>query len=631
LWLIAVLALAAALRLLWTDAGWFGADQARDLTWGARIATGEEYPGLGPVMRNRVHLGALYYYFWAIPFLFSSAPEAVYVFAALLGVLATALTFEVGRRVAGATAGLAAALVFATTPLAVIDGRMAWAPAALPVLCAAFLLSLAIGLHRPSFGAAVVTSVLAALAVQLHLAAAPLVPIAVVAVLWSATTLGIGVVVVAGLAGVVTLTPTLWALTAPAAAPGGGGLPVDTTAGRLLDMLSVGGRALAGVSPAPSSWPWWVDFWVGAESAWVAIVLLCAGGLLLRLPRLPRAAPAVAVVATLLASLLAALLLPWEAWYYYLDLSLVPAAVVVGVFVSTALGRPGWWLLVVLAAGRTAMLVWWIHTAHTAGYVAANLDLLRLGGPRAADPGGRARIPTVAARRVASEALVHGLGLRPPDLWQRAHGPGFSDLDSDNGYFFERAAATAGVGGGPSDEDAVVVYRGDVPTAWRSSFAAPIVAGPFEILRYEPWLDSGRARLLGCGDGPAPARPVTTPLGYGAGELVRSRWPCDDPLVVVPLSPRSDGADAGTVRVFARIDGPGRVVELDVEPPATARPLDQVPARLGRGIAIEGGPTRVRVRLALDGPASLDLFELRGDPPAVARGGTDSSKHGPRF
>ena len=85
-----LLALAAALRLWHLDAGWFGVDQARDATWAERIASGTAWPVAGPQMRNRVRLGATYYFFWALPALVADSPLAGYAFAALLGTAAVA-------------------------------------------------------------------------------------------------------------------------------------------------------------------------------------------------------------------------------------------------------------------------------------------------------------------------------------------------------------------------------------------------------------------------------------------------------------------------------------------------------------------------------------------------------------
>ena len=53
--------LSAALRLVALDSGWFGVDQARDIAWAERIASGAGHPAAGPLMGNRFHLGSLYY------------------------------------------------------------------------------------------------------------------------------------------------------------------------------------------------------------------------------------------------------------------------------------------------------------------------------------------------------------------------------------------------------------------------------------------------------------------------------------------------------------------------------------------------------------------------------------------
>ncbi len=83
-------------------------------------------------MRRVTSLGALYYYVWALPHLVSDDPLAAYRFAAVLGVLALAGTWAFARRAWGARAALVSLAVLATARIAVIDGRVAWAPAALP-------------------------------------------------------------------------------------------------------------------------------------------------------------------------------------------------------------------------------------------------------------------------------------------------------------------------------------------------------------------------------------------------------------------------------------------------------------------------------------------------------------------
>lgn len=642
---VALLILAALLRLSWPDAGWFGVDQSRDLTWAAEIARGESFPLVGPAMRNRVHLGATYFYFWSLPLFVFSAPIAAYVFAGLLGVLATGLTFEIGRRIGGVGAGLLAGLTFATWPQAVIDGRIAWAPAALPAVCGGLLLALVVLVRTGALRAAVASVLLATLAVQLHLAALPVVLVAAAVLLagWKAPGRASSTALVA--LALVALAPALWALlVAPAPVAG------DATAGaldlpgfdRAIDLLLLAGEGLTGLMPQQR--PLLVEGWLAIELFWGGVVLLAFANAILLAWRGDRSLGVVAAAG--LASLAAVLLLPGESWYYYSDAALVPASVVVAVAVGGRLGRVGAASLVVLALGRSLLLLWWVHNAAHAGFVSANLDLLRMGDRPAIEPTSRSRVLGLATRQRAAYELAARFGPTVADARRRLHGYGFSDLDNDNGFFLRRAmvALEDGRGGGrgssaalesrgesqPGDEHdprrwpgaakttpgehGVVFHRGEIPPSWWSEMGAPVSAGPLVIVPYVPRLDRGAARLIGCGGGSPPRRPSTDPLSYGSGAPARAPWPCVDPVIEFPLRPGRD-PEATTIRVFARLEGAGRVVDIDVVAPGTARAIEH-PA-LGRGVSISrlDSVVPIRVTLALDGPANLDVVELHGAAP----------------
>ena len=614
--LLFVLAVSGVLRLLWIDAGWFGADQARDLTWAELIAQGQETPLVGPPMRNRVHLSAFYYYFWAIPFYVAATPVAAYLFAAVQGVVTTGLVFLLGTRIADYRTGLAAALVFATMPLAVIDGRIAWAPAALPLLTAATLLALSEFLERKTLLPALFAAVFSCLAVQLHLAGAVLVLLTAIAVLSAAGRLGARGIFLTAVAGLVVLLPTLWAFTVPVSPAVDGPGPESTAAGRWQDLLFVAERALSGLSPSSDLLPRGVAVWMHFESIWIGLVLLCAAVAGWLASSFLRPASVLLSVGLLAVTFLAVGLLPWEAWYYYLDVAFVPAALVVGLVLIRVLGRAGWFLLVPLAVARAVLLLWWVHAAHADGFVAVQTDLLRLGGSAPTNTSARARVPTLATRTEVFETLVGDLGLFPPSIWSRVHGPGLSDLDTANGYFAQRAFSTLASGKNAPAEarEVILAYPGQVPRAWRSAMPEPFRVGPFEALVYEPWLDIAAGRLLGCGGGPVPMRPAPTPLDYGTGSLPRTRWPCARPEIEIPVESPA-GAVVARLRVFARIDGPGRVSEIEVVPGSHGSELSGVTAGLGRAVEVRRLPARIRLRLELDGPASLDFFELRELPP----------------
>jgi hypothetical protein len=601
--------LAATLRLVALDAGWFGVDQSRDLGWAEHISSGAGHPRVGPLMRNRFHLGPLYYEFWAVPTRIADGPLAAYAFAALLGVAAVCLTWLLARRLAGPRAALAAAALLATSPVAVVDARIAWAPAALPAWSGVVLL-LATGLVRaPSRVRAALLLFAAALGTQLHVAAAPLALVAGVLVLAHARALGAAGIVLAGLAGALPLLPMVAAsfepvpqmLTPPALA--------DPRAHRLGDLVRLASRVLTGLSPAELPTP--VAAWRPVETA-VAIATLGAGlALLLRPPRTPADTAGIRTVAAFFWTGVAAVaLLPAEAWYYYLDMALVPGAVLLGTAIAalpvTTLATAA---LAGIVVGRTVLLAWWIQLAAASGYVQANLDWLRLGGARPTDPDARARLLSVATREAAANVLVRDAGIPLERLWRDVHGSAFADLDIDNGYFVRRAArgATEGpasAGGAP--RSALVSYAGELPSEWLGAFETPSVAGPLEIRTYVPTLEMGAAELRGC-SGALPEPPVKQPLAYGTGEPPLPTWPCATPTVVVPAR----AAPAGTVvRVLARVDGAGRVADLSVRP--AGEPLRTDAPGAGTGVVLPPGGGEIAVRLDVTGPARLDLYELHG-------------------
>ena len=603
--------LAAVLRLTHVDAGWFGVDQARDVTWAELIASGQAFPSLGPLMRNRFHLGVTYYYFWSLPAFFATDPLAAYVYAAVLGTATVALVWVLTRTLCGVPAALAATALFATSPVAVIDARIAWAPAALPFWSALLLLAVTSFLRRPSTARAALLLFTAALGTQLHLAAVPLALVAGAVVLGQLRSLTWRGVLVAAVVGALPLLPMLIGLAEPVPQVTAAEVAVDPRAHRLHDILLLVPRLLEGLSAADASSL--TGAWLLIEGAAVAAALAAALYVILRPPIAARA-PALRVVSLLfLSSVAAVALLPAEAWYYYLDTGLVPAAVVLGAtWQALRWRRAALWLLCGVVLGRTLLLGWWIHTAAASGYVSANLDFLRLGGARPEPREARARLLDVATKTTATQILARDLRVPLERTWHDVHGSGFSDLDTDNGFFLRRAAGGQGTqAAGSSSPDpgnsAVIFYRGDFPETWLERLGPARLAGPLEIRPYRAALDLGAASVVGCGDGRLPLQEPPAPLAYGSGEPVRPHWPCTEPRIEVPV-----GALAPDValRVFARVDGAGHVLDVVAEPPGT--PVTSTAPGAGVGIELAHGPARLVVRLAIDGPARLDLYELHG-------------------
>lgn len=600
-----VLLLAAILRLLWLDAGWLGADQARDLTWGQSIVRDGNFPEFGPAMRNQLRLGPLYYWFWSTAYFFSDDLLAPYVFAALLGVLAVGICWRIGTNLGGHRAGFLAALWLATAPVAVIDARVAWAPAAIPVLVAVFLW-LATRLEaRPSprlFGS---LCFLVAFGTQLHLSAVVLVPVLLLLFLRCPELHRMRVVGAAVLAALLPILPMIPAnfVAIPFASPTAlsAGNPYD---GRAAAILLHGSRVLEAYLPSSDGLPSLVRFWVGLEGGSLLIVLLAAGvvfygrrhGGALRRSRL--------VLETFFAGLLFAAILPAEAWYYYLDTTLVPAALLVGLAAS----RPPLWHgtripLVVWSLARAVGLVWWIYLAHATGNIFVQLDLLRLGGGAGDSTMVQARVPTVATKQKAFAILGEEFSISRERIFEDVHGWGFGDLVADNGFF----AATSTAGSTNAQSAAVVVQQGDLPAAWVSGMRTA-TAGSLRLLAYQPVLDRERAHVVDCARGTElPDRIHLQPRRYGSGEVARQVWPCTSSTIVVPLH---EAASDRNLRVLARMAGAGRVVALQSVPPGQS--LGSALPAGSLGLLLPAHASELRVRIETNGPADLDLLELHG-------------------
>ncbi|HZR83309.1 MAG TPA: hypothetical protein VFD92_19600 [Candidatus Binatia bacterium] len=560
-------------------------------------------------MRNRLHLGATYYFFWALPALVAPGPGGAYAFAAVLGVVAVAATGALATATGGVAAGLAAMAWLATSPTAVIDSRIAWAPAAIPAWCAALLLVARSLLARATRAKASLLAALATFGTQLHLSAGALAPVAAGAILARVRTIGAGGVAAAAVAAALPLVPMALAWRVPLPAPSNAAVASASSPfeHRLADLVALGARWLDGLSPTGAARPAPVDAWLQVE-VWAGLIPVAAA-IVAWLARARSRHPAGVglVVAAFAAAVVVPAVLPAEVWGYYLDGALVPGAVLVGI----AATRPRWRrvgaaALALLCAGRVALLAWWIATAASQGWVATQLELLRVGGARPSHPAARARLLGWGVKQEAARILSGDLAIPRGRLWRDVHGPGFADLDTDNGYFLGAPSAGRAAAADPG-RSAAVLHRGELDPEWLAAFAPAARAGPLDVYGYEPVLGNADLRLANCGGAPAPARRPPDPLDYGAGEPPLPDWPCATPVVEVPFAAPPAGV---ALRVFPRVIGRGRVVAVESEPAGTA--VRAAAPGLDRGLLLPAQAGRLRVHLEIAGPAALDLVELHG-------------------
>ncbi|MEO6029486.1 MAG: hypothetical protein ABIR79_21695 [Candidatus Binatia bacterium] len=558
---IGLVALGTGLRFWHIDVGWFGVDQARDIQTGLDIAAGEAWPTVGPTMRRLTSLGALYYYFWALPHLVSADPLAAYRFAAGLGVATLVAAWAFARRFWGVAAGLVTLAALATAPVAVIDARVAWAPAALPIVAVGILWLLVGPLTSFRLG---LLGALLGLAVQLHLSMVAWGATACVVVLVRRPRVG---ALAAGVVGCALVGfPALYA--AAITAGNDAGLQTLPSRGPIPDIVTRIGAALALQWRVPSAFWQWSD----APDAWGAVAraaaMIVTATSVVGLARLAAAAVrgrrAAAVVGlALLVQLAMVALLPGEAWYYYLDAALPLWALAAGALFATSRVAGRWPVagaVIVVAATLVlgAHLASWIAVGARHGYVALNPAALSLDGAGGRDAPVAGRLVTAGVKRALAAALADEPALLAT-RWLAVHGPAFDDATGDNGFWLAQHASesSASPAATPvsSPRHVVLWYRED-PTAPTvpTDDVALVSVGPLIVARYHPTID-----YAGCHDEhgpvPLPARVVPSPRRYGDGTIAR---PATLPTRVdCTLAPGVGGArivaamSAGTVTLHA--------------------------------------------------------------------------------
>jgi len=145
-WLLGLILIGgAALRLYHLRLGMqYMGDEGRDLLIAREIIIGKNLPAVGPPTSvGNLYLGPLYFYL-ITPALWLSGldPVGPAVFIALLSVATIGLVYGLGKAMFNSFAGLAAAFLFAVSPLAVEFGRWPWNPNIMPFFTTLFAYSL---------------------------------------------------------------------------------------------------------------------------------------------------------------------------------------------------------------------------------------------------------------------------------------------------------------------------------------------------------------------------------------------------------------------------------------------------------------------------------------------------------
>lgn len=206
---IVILLLAAVLRLGWPGLTEFKADEARLLALALDMAQGQGLALRGISSSVGFPNFPMSVWLYALPAAIWPHVYAATLFTGLLNLLAVAATYWFVRRYWGVRAALAAALLLAVSPWAVIFSRKIWAQNLLPLFVMGWIISgvLAFIERQPKF--LLLHLLCLAIAVQIHLAALALAAVTAVYLLIFWRRIEWKWLAAGGVAGVATAVPFL--------------------------------------------------------------------------------------------------------------------------------------------------------------------------------------------------------------------------------------------------------------------------------------------------------------------------------------------------------------------------------------------------------------------------------------
>lgn len=220
----AVLSLAGIVRMGWPGLTEFKADEGRILTLALEAAAGN-VPLHGLASSVGFPNAPMSVWIYALPLLIIRHPYAPTVFTGLLNTLSVAGVYWLARRYWGASAALAAALILATGPWAIIFSRKIWAQNLLPLFAVGWGISAALAFVEGRRPFLALHLVCLAVMAQIHPAAAGLAPATLLFLAIFRRRVDWRWLVAGGVLGALTAAPFVWYLWQRYTA---GGLPFST-------------------------------------------------------------------------------------------------------------------------------------------------------------------------------------------------------------------------------------------------------------------------------------------------------------------------------------------------------------------------------------------------------------------
>lgn len=602
-----IVLLAAVLRMSWPGLTEFKADEARLYVMALEMSQGQfALRGISSSVGFPNFPMSVWLY--SVPLFIWPHPYSATLFTGLLNTVSLAGAYWLARRYWGRTAALAALLMLAVSPWAIIYSRKIWAQNLLPLFTMVWGISAALTFVEGRRNWLIAHLVTLAVAVQIHLAAVALVPATLLflvvfrrRVSWKAAAIGVGLALLtaapffAYLARSGTGLPSL-----AGAGEAGASLTLSADSLRYLTMVSVGSdlQSLAG----PVEFEAYLDLLPPMSIVYVIWGGLILGGLVWLMGQAvrhrtdPRSQVGLILVTWLLAPLLVFALTWTDSFPHYFIAAFPAQYLIAGVAFQTILAAVGRWgkglgWLVLLLTAAAQLFAWmtllmFVTTRATPGGFGAplSLKLAAAEAARTAVADGAAEViiagdgssPRVDEFPAEYDALLHDVERR------------FVDVEREALFPAERAAVLLSASPDKDDTSLVQLYEESAV----QSAVFPLRPGEDVLL------------VLGLpGDAaPPPASEIAPPnLLANWVRLVGVDWqPLDGSEGIWQLHWRpGENPDPATYHFFAHalIDGDRRIAQDDQ--PAFAgtqwRPGDQVISRFAlEWTEGEGPPLQMR-------------------------------------
>jgi 4-amino-4-deoxy-L-arabinose transferase-like glycosyltransferase len=363
---LVILLVAAVARMGWPGLTEFKADEGRLLTMALDMSDGA-FAVRGISSSVGFPNFPMSVWLYSLPLFIWPHPIAATLFTGLLATLAVALTYWLARRYWGVQAALAAMLLFAASPWAVIFSRKIWAQNLLPLFVVGWAAAAALAFVDGKRPYLVLHLLCLAVAVQIHFAAISLVPVTLLCLVLFRHRVSAGYLALGAVLSLLTAAPFLWYLWSRWQVEGGlslstgessSALALESLSHTLTITLGNGIQALAG--PLFAEQLWWRPVLILVYVVW-GLLLLGGVGYLVKFVFRRWSLPSTQVGFIWLAWLLLPALVflyQWASIYIHYFIAVLPAPyLIAGVGFSRLLsGRRsafrliGWAALVITAA-----------------------------------------------------------------------------------------------------------------------------------------------------------------------------------------------------------------------------------------------------------------------------------------